>query len=254
YTDRLPKEELRKIVTGDKRVQGLAISPDGRFVTYRLFKSAGQRKGTIIPDYVTESGFTTDISGRTKVGETHGTSEFYVYDRNADTIYSVKTDSIEGIRDLPDYINDYPKQKEIAQKKNAAREVNFGITSWSPNGENLVLEIRSQDNKDRWLMRWDKLKNKLELLDRQRNEAWIGGPGSRSHGWINENNFWYQSEVSGYSHLYSVDVHNGQKKTYPSGNYEVQQAQLTNDKKYFYITTNKVHPGEKHFYRLRIAD
>src|SRR5690606_20327031 len=177
-----------------------------------------------------------------------------VYDRNADTIYSVKTDSIEGIRDLPDYINDYPKQKEIAQKKNAAREVNFGITSWSPNGENLVLEIRSQDNKDRWLMRWDKLKNKLELLDRQRNEAWIGGPGSRSHGWINENNFWYQSEVSGYSHLYSVDVNNGQKKTYTSGNYEVQQAQLSNDKKYFYITTNEVHPGEKHFYRLRIAD
>ena len=39
-----------------------------------------------------------------------------------------------------------------------------------------------------------------------------------------------------------------------TGNYEVQQAQLSIDKKYFYITTNEVHPGEQHFYRLSIAD
>ncbi|MFX9664963.1 DPP IV N-terminal domain-containing protein, partial [Acinetobacter baumannii] len=28
---------------------------------------------------------------------------------------------------------------------------------------------------------------------------------------------------------------------------------LSEDKKFFYITANEVHPGEKHFYRLHIA-
>ncbi len=38
-----------------------------------------------------------------------------------------------------------------------------------------------------------------------------------------------------------------------SGKYEVQQAELSKDKKYFYITTNEVHAGERQFYRLPVA-
>lgn len=104
----------------------------------------------------------------------------------------------------------------------------------------------------------DTATGRLKLLDRQRDEAWVGGPGTggfgNNTGWINDNTFWYRSEKSGYSHLYSVQVDNGEKKALTSGNYEVQQAQLSLDKKYFYISTNEVHPGEQQFYRLTIAD
>ena len=254
YNDRLPKDDLRKINVGDKKVQGLSISPDGRFISYRLYKSEGPGKGTSIPDYVTESGFTTDITGRAKVGETQKPTELFIYDRQADSVFSIKTDSIEGINDLPDYVKEYPKQLEERTKKPKPRSVNFGASSWSPNGNHLVLDIRSQDNKDRWLMLWDTATKKLKLLDRQRDEAWIGGPGLWNNGWIDENNFWYQSEASGYAHLYSVNVVTGQKKTYTSGKYEVQETQLSNDKKYFYIITNEIHPSEKQFYRLRLTD
>ncbi|MGK2862242.1 MAG: prolyl oligopeptidase family serine peptidase, partial [Chitinophagaceae bacterium] len=48
-------------------------------------------------------------------------------------------------------------------------------------------------------------------------------------------------------------IKEGKKKALPSGNYEIQNALLSNDKKYFYITTNEVHPGEQHFYKLDIA-
>lgn len=260
YNKSIPKEkELRSINIEDKSLQGLTISPDGRYVSYRLFKAATGSKTTIVPNYVTETGFTTDIPSRTKVGSLQGTTEFFIYDREKDTIIAIKTDSIPGIRDLPDYVKDYPKQLEERKKKVANRPVNFSNISWSPKGTNAVVEIRSQDNKDRWLMLWDKNTGNLKILDRQRDEAWIGGPGtggfgSSNTGWIDENTFWYRSEATGYSHIYMTNVVSGEKRALTKGNYEVQQAQIAKDKKYFYIITNEVHPGEQHFYRLTIAD
>jgi len=258
YNKTLPKQkELRSINIEDKSLQGLNISPDGRFVSYRLFRQASSSKSTIVPSYVTESGFTTDIPARTKVGSTQGSSELYIYDREKDTLIAIKTDSIPGIKDLPDYVKDYPKQLEQRSKNPANRAVSFGNTTWSPKGGNFMIEVRSQDNKDRWLLKWDTATTKLGLLDRQRDEAWIGGPGigfGRTIGWIDDATLWFQSEKTGYSHLYTINVNTLDRKALTFGNYEVQQAQLSIDKKYFYISTNEVHPGEQHFYRLTISD
>lgn len=254
YNKEARPKELRSISIEDKLLQALHISPDGRYISYRLAKPATGTKTTIVPNYVTESGFTTDIPARTKVGASETTSEFFFYDRHRDTIWSVKTDSIPGIRDLPDYVKDYPKQYEERSKKNATREVNINGPYWSPAGATALLDIRSLDNKDRWLMLWDTATHELKLVDRQRNEAWIGGPGMfGSIGWIDEATCWFQSEATGYSHIYTFNITNRSQNAITSGHYEVQRAQLSKDKKYFYITTNEVHPGEQHFYRLQIG-
>ena len=255
YTKAARPKELRSISIEDKTLQSLSISPDGRFISYRLTKPPSNSKATIVPNYVTESGFTTDIPARTKVGAPEASSTFYFYDRERDTVWTVKTDSIPGINDLPDYVKDYPKQLEELKKKDAPRDVNVTGLYWSPAGGNALLDIRSHDNKDRWLMLWDTATQKLKLADRQRDEAWIGGPGMfGSIGWIDENTCWFQSEATGYSHLYTFHVPTMAKKALTSGNYEVLRSQLSKDKKYFYITTNEVHPGEQHFYRLQIAN
>jgi len=254
----LPKEKtLRTISTEDKSLFGTAISSDGRFISYRLIKTATGGKNTIVPNYVTESGFTEDIPGRTKVGTPQSTQEFFVFDTMKDTVFQVKIDSIPGIRDLPDYVKDYPAVYAEKTKNPAVRPVSFQNASWSPNGAYAVVEIRSQDNKDRWLMLLDGPTGKLSLLDRQRDEAWVGGPGtsgfgSFNTGWIDGATFWFQSEATGYSHLYTINVQTKEKKALTSGKYEVQRAILSKDKKYFYLTTNEVHPGEQHFYRLPV--
>jgi len=256
YTKTLPKpKEIKSIPIADKVMQGLNVSPDGRFVSYRLFKAATNAKNTIVPSFVTESGFTTDIPGRSKVGAPQGVSEFFVYDRDRDTVWAIKTDSIPGIKDLPDYVKDYPKQLEEKTKKAAARAVSITGPFWSPSGKYAVLDLRSEDNKDRWLMLMDTATGKLKLLDRQRDEAWIAGPGIGfgGTGWIDDQTFYFQSEATGYSHLYTVNVATGEKKALTAGKYEVQQARLSRDKKSFYISTNEVHPGEQQFYRLTIA-
>lgn len=251
----LKEKELRSIYYEDKFLSGLNISPDGRFVTYRLIKPAANAKGTIIPAYVTETGFTQEIAGRTKVGAPLGSSEFYVFDTKADTVLLVKTNQIQGITDLPDYVKDYPL-KDTAKNKTQVRNVTIYGPFWNDKGTNGVVEIRSEDNKDRWIMLLDAVTAKLKLLDRQRDETWIGGPGiftfaNTSH-WIDDDTYWYQSEASGYSHLYRINVNTGNKTQLTSGKFEVQKADLSINKKYFYITTNEVHPGEKHFYRLSV--
>jgi dipeptidyl aminopeptidase/acylaminoacyl peptidase len=258
YNKSLSPKELRSINIGDRILQSLEVSPDGRFVSYRLTKTSSDAKATIVPDYVTESGFTSDIRGRTKVGEPQNNSEFFIYDRTRDTVFAIKTDSLPGIRDLPDYVKDYPIKFEQQIKEPPIRAVVIADISWSPNARHAILDIRSRDNKDRWLMMVQLPTTKLKLIDRQHDDAWIGGPGTGGFsgintGWVNENTFWFQSEVTGYSHLYTVNVENSEKKALTSGKYEVQQTELSKDKKYFYITTNEVHPGEQQFYRLPVT-
>ena len=257
YNKSVPKaKELRTIQLGDRSVQGLNINPSGRYITYRLIKTAADAKSTIVPSYVTETGFTTDIVTRTKVGATLNISDFFIYDRERDTVLSFKADSLPGIHDLPDYVKDYPGKFEQKIKNPPVRSVTVGNISWSPKGTYGVLDIRSQDNKDRWLVRFDTA-GRLKLIDRQRDEAWIGGPGTSAFGganagWIDETNFWFQSEATGYSHLYRINVVTGEKRALTSGKYEVQQTQLSKNKKYFYLTTNEFHPGEQQFYRLSV--
>ncbi|SJZ65211.1 S9 family peptidase [Sediminibacterium ginsengisoli] len=242
-------DTLKNINIGDKSLQSLQISPDGRFVTYRLYQAPAATKNTIVPDYVTESGFTTDIPGRTKVGATLGKYEFYVYDKVKDVVKQVLTDSIPGITDQPDYVKDYPAK--FANRKPAVRGVSFQGPYWNEAGTVAIVDIRSQDNKDRWIMELNAETGKLKLIDRQRDEAWIGGPGIGRIGWINDAVFYFQSEATGYSHLYTYDVSSSTKKALTQGKYEVQGVELSRNKQLFYLFTNEEHPGKQNWYRMK---
>lgn len=254
YAKALPKEkELRQLGIGDKSLQNLVISNNGRFISYSLYKSVQGNKGTFVPSFVTESGFTTELSTRTKVGEMQGSSELYIYDRVNDSLYTISADKLPGIKDLPDYVKDYPDQLAERTKKAANRSVDFASATWSPDGNYLLVDIRSKDNKDRWLAIWSATTGELKSMNRQRDEAWIGGPGSYNRGWITNETAWFQSEATGYSHLYSLNARTGAVAALTAGNHEIQDANLSADKKYFYFTSNEVHPGEKHFYRLPVA-
>jgi dipeptidyl aminopeptidase/acylaminoacyl peptidase len=253
-------KKLKAIYTEDKNLLGADISPDGRYITYRLYKP-GQAKSTVVPNYVTESGFTEEIPGRTKVGGVQSSQFLYVFDTGKDTVLAFPTNDIEGIKDIPAYFKDYPELYKKKLKDSLNRPVGVSNPKWSPKGTHAVVDVHAQDNKDRWLLLWDPATGKTKLLDRQHDDAWIGGPGTGGmfggggsvSGWIDENTFWFQSETTGYAHLYTINVVTGERKGLTSGKFEVQEARLSNDKKYFFITTNEVHPGEQQFYRLPIT-
>ena len=251
----------KEIYIDDKNVNDIELSPDENYITYRLTKNGGG-KNTIVPNYVTESGFTEDIPARTKVGVAQSVTELFVYDIKRDTVLVVKTDQIPGIFDAPEFLKDYPAKpaKGDKEKKPTPRPVNFTGLIWSADGKNNALVARSQDNKDRWILSLDIATQKLTLIDHQHDDAWIGGPGTGGFfgganvGWLADNKtVWFQSEESGYSHLYAFDVSTNKKQALTSGKFEVQSVTLSRDKKFFYLTTNEEHPGEKHFYKMSVT-
>jgi dipeptidyl aminopeptidase/acylaminoacyl peptidase len=242
----------KEIYTEDKSVEQPRLSPDGKYVTFRLSKNANA-KSTIVPNYVTASGFTEDIQTRSKVGAAQNTSDLFVYDIALDTVLQVKTIDIPGIFDEPSYKKEYTKEtdKDAKEKKPQPRAVSFSSPSWSDDGKLALVYVLAADNKDRWLMLLDVATQKLKLVDRLHDEAWINW-SFRDYGWINNSELWFLSEESGYSHLYTYNTTTDSKRALTNGKYEVQQVSLSRTKKHFYITTNQEHPGEKHIYRLAV--
>ena len=236
--------------TEGKNLTNLQLSPDARYVTFSVFTPPAGNKNTKVPNYTAASGYTEDLNSRPKVGTQAGKMEMGIYDLNRDTVYYVTTASLPGIQDAPDYRADYPEK--TWEKKN--RELSLTGPYFSPDGTKAILQARAIDNKDRWIASIDLTTGALTTLDRQRDEAWIGGPGIGWGGtldWLPDSkHIYFQSEESGYSHLYLVHVDTKEKKALTAGKFEVFDPFLSKDKKSWYLTTSEVHPGERHFYRM----
>ncbi len=254
----------QKIYVGDKQVEAQQLSPDQRYITFRLYQDAKDAQNTIVPNYITETGYTEDLSARPKVGHPQMQYEFGIYDTQVDTVYYANPENIPGIYDEPVYLGKAKKKVEAeendekGEKDKEARDVVIYGPYWSENGNHAMVVVRAWDNKDRWMMLLDPASGKLTNLDRQHDEAWIGGPGisgwvfnAGNVGWMPDNRrVWFHSEESGYSHLYTVDVFNKGKKALTSGKFEVINAQISRDKKQWYLTTSEAHPGEHHLYKM----
>ena len=250
----LPKRP-KEIYYGEKSLEIVKASPDLQYITYRLSTKPKSAKTTQVPTYITESGFTENLPSRTKVGAAEPTYESFIYNVKRDTTYPIITKTIPGINDKPQFLSDYPK-KTNAKKDTLIRKTTVSSPIWSENGELAVVVVSSADNKDRWIMQLDPTSGQLKNLDHQHDEAWIGGPGigggfgSGNIGWLDNQTIYFQSEADGYSHLYTLNVVTNEKKQLTKGKYEVQNLTLARDKQSFYLTTNQVHPGEQHFYKI----
>lgn len=252
YNTAIKEKETFSFYLAGKSLASLQLSPDEKFATM-LFFSRTDNKRTNVPDYTDASGYTVNLPARTKVGDKPSTIELAIYDLAKDTVYFVSTKNLPGIKDLPDYVKDYP-DREWEEKE---REVTISAPIFSHDGKNAVINIRSIDNKDRWIALIDLNSGELKILDRQRDEAWIGGPGmgwgmgGGTFGWLPDNkHIYFQSEESGYSHLYILDVVSGNKRGLTSGQFEVFDPKISRNGKYWYFTTSEVDPGERHFYMM----
>lgn len=251
------KPDRPKIIyTDENSASNIQLSPDEKYITYTIYHKPHNTTQTKIPEYVNESGYTDVNSARSKVGTPYFSStDLFIYSIEKDTVYKVETKNIPGIKDYPDFYNDYDGKEPDREKE---RPVIFSSPIWSDNGEHTVISLKSIDNKDRWIMLLDYKSGELKLLDHQHDEAWIGGPGvgwrgGGTLGWMPDNKrVYFQSEESGYSHLYTVNIKNGKKKALTSGKFEIYEPFISKNKKFWYFTSNEVHPGERHFYEMRL--
>ena len=253
-------ETPEKIYLGDNRLAETILSPTGNFVIYSTYKRPKDSKSTSVTHFVTEDGYTREQDARPKVGSAETRAEIGIFDVKNNKIIEVQTSAIPGLKDLPEFIYEYPEQVPEDTADIEKREFNLVDPQWHNEKDVAVVVALSLDNKDRWIMLLDPEDGEMELLDRQRDEAWIAGPGIGGYsisageiGWMPDgNSVWFHSEESGYSHLYTVNIETKEKKALTSGEFEVSDAFISKDKKHFYFTANKVHPGVKHFYRMPV--
>jgi len=253
YRESIKVEEDLVFYLNDRDLANLEVSPNAKYVSFSLIDRE-RGDNTDVPDYVDESGYTKNLSARSKVGDMEYTAELALYNIEKDTVFILDVSGLPGISKLPDYTSDYPDK----EWKEEPREVIPSNVHFSENGEKAVVNLRSTDNKDRWIALLDLENGTLETIEHQRDEAWLAGPGIgytyygyETLGWLPDNkHIYFQSEESGYSHLYLLNVENGKKKALTSGEYEVFDPFISNDKKNWYFTSSKVHPGERHFYKM----
>ena len=237
----------------------LKVSPKGDFVTFRLSEKIDE-KNEKMETFITADGFNKISNTKGKVSDSNLLpTKFGIYNTIKDTVYFVNFSSLSHIQDSPKYFELYEKLKS-REKKDKPIVVQAPI--YSKDGSFAVSEIRSQDNKERWIIKLNLDKGTFEEIEYQHDEAWIGGPGISAYsfgsgtlGFLSDNEtVYFQSEATGYSHLYTYNLKSKVKTQLTKGNWEVRDVSLSNDKKTFYLTTNTTHPGNRSFYKMSIAN
>ena len=248
--DRAARDLPAPIYTGDQSLGAIALDPTGRFVTYTLTPK-NQPDPTLLVDYVTETGVATEIRSRPKVGAARSGAALYVRDTARDTTYRVDLTTLPGAYDAADYA------REGGAEADSSRGLIPWGPYWSPDGRHAVLDVRTVDNKDRWIVRLDPETGALTSLDRQRDEAWLAGPGvawwggPSTVGWTSSGDrFWFQSERTGWSHLYAVDPATGAVDALTEGAFEVESPTLSRDGRAWFFQSSEGDLGQRHVYRM----
>lgn len=252
----LQPERPRPVYLGKKSLWQIQADPSLHYVAL-LMSERADAKNTRVPNFVSESGYIEDLRSRPKVGSEQSTYSMGIYDRQRDTFYTVDVSQLPGIYDKPAYREEYHAGDEPwVDTFPQPRDVTMSMPVFADNGQALMV-FRAQDNKDRWITLLDPQTGNLTTLDRQHDDAWIAGPGigwsfaSGTLGWMPDNrHIYFQSEETGYSHLYLLDTQTGEKEALTSGDFEVHEVTLSQDGQTFYITASAEGPHEHHFYHL----
>ena len=225
------KQPQRIYLNRNERVGSLEPTRDGEHVFVRTFAPAQDAKNTIVPEWITASGFTEDIRGRTKVGEPQGTSRI-----------GLVTTATGAISWLPLAPGDYKGEGEPSP-------LNAG---WNDAGTMGYLLTRSFDNKDWWLWSVDPSNGDVTLVDHLHDDAWVGGPCfARCVGFLpGTDRIWYVSEATGYAQLYSVNADGTDKKQLTSGDWEVLGVTIPEDRSHFLLSANKSSPFNENAYSM----
>jgi dipeptidyl aminopeptidase/acylaminoacyl peptidase len=214
-----------------ERVQGLQPTRSGAHVLVRAGKRATDAVQTIVPDWVTDDGYTQDLTVRTKVGDAQGTTRV--------GLLTTATGAMTWIEGVPE---DYEGEGSPSI---------FG-SGWNDAGTTAYIIVVSSDNKDRWIWSVDAATAERTLLDHLHDEAWIAGPCSFGcSGFLPDSDrFYFVSEETGYAHLYAINADGTDRQPLTQGNWEVLRLSIPEDRSEFRLSTNQGSPFHQHEYRL----
>jgi len=174
---------------------------------------------TIVPNYVTRSGYTEDIPSYEKVGDPQGQSKIVILDLKAG------------------------KTVEMAPPRAGTME----RIIWSPDGHNAIAWADAEDHKDAWILGFDESTGKVSILWDEHDDAWIGGPAQGVLGWLPDSKrFYFESEKTGFANLMSMTSGGKDPQTLVGGSFEVSDLRVDEDRNRFTFVSSEGSPFNRH--------
>jgi dipeptidyl aminopeptidase/acylaminoacyl peptidase len=213
----------------NERLTNVSMSPSGRGVILSTtIPGTGSVQNTIIPNWVTASGYTEEINGRTRVGDVVQSTGKLVW-------------------------MSLPSGQTTTLALTGGRAANTGVMGWNASGTAALVMSRSADFKRRWIHTVSD-SGKVSLVEELVDTAWVGGPCNGCAGFYDGGRrVWFVSEADGYAHLYAANVDGTDRKQLTSGRFEVSSVDLSNDGKSFFLTTSEGSPFEQHFFQMPVT-
>ena len=215
----------------DERVSQLAVSPNGKAVLLITRINSDHSRSTEVPKWVTKSGYVEDIKGRDKVGDSQDSGRVALVTLptgNARWLHAIPGDSIAN----PGLIR---------------------MLGWNDDGSRALLFTVRSDYKERYLETVAD-DGRMDTVDVLRDTAWIEGPCFGCGGWYdNGKRAWFVSEADGWAHIYTVSADGTDRTQLTKGKWEVLDADLSPDKKWFWMHTSEPSPYERQFYRMAVT-
>ena len=238
-----PKEQ----VIGSTDWGEIQVDPSMNYAFFRISEGA-EGKATSVEQFVTNDGFTKHQPAREKVSNQEPNQKMGLYQMKKDSLIWLDFSKLTDIRLKPAYL----REKDTVKLYEKDRSIFIHAVKFAQSKTLALCDIRSSDNKDRWIVCIDLMKATVKELEHQHDEAWIGGPGISSWNEAGENmdwiidgqSFYFQSEETGYSKLYAFDLQTDKKSCLmPMDKIEVYQAQLSKDRKSVYIEYTNCQTG-----------
>jgi dipeptidyl aminopeptidase/acylaminoacyl peptidase len=231
---------------GEEAVTRIVPSPTGAWAIVQTTTPAKGPRATNVPDYLATSGYTSDLSARTNVGDAQSTARV--------GIVALPRGKVEWLRPIP------------GDSTRSASSIS--VRGWSPDGRRALISTVTEDYTTRYLgvvvpsLRGADLIARLETLDVLRDTAWVGGPCGGCSGWISSYQFWFVSEEQGFSHLFVDELDLGgfdivnpdepRRRQLTSGRWEVLDVELSPDRREFWLHTSESSPYERQFWRMPV--
>ena len=86
YRESIKEDEDLVFYLNDRDLANLEVSSNAKYVSFSLIERE-RGDNTDVPDYVDESGYTKNLSARSKVGDMEYTAELALYNIEKDTVF-----------------------------------------------------------------------------------------------------------------------------------------------------------------------
>lgn len=241
-----------------------SLSPSGHHLLIVVKdKDAEDGAAGKMPNYVTEEGDLSITETRTRVGRNVPPAQHILLidleNRTFTTVdYSglpgFDTDPLADLRKsaIDWHVRQGAERAEVEKAVNAPDERSLTVDQikWNRDGSLAAVQLRAIDNKDRWLVTIDPQDGELRTQHRLTDPAWINWDYNE-FGWMNDGRaLWYLSEESGWSHLYVKNLDSRRSRQLTRGEFVVREPELDAEAEWFYVVTNRTHPGNYEVYRL----